>query len=105
VFYRDLLLCQNFHLLSLLFSSGTTTPAPEQLETTSPPTEPAEEEQDEEEEQEEGEGVPGATTENWRARGAKRRKKVVKVSRTTTEAPGNQFYFRGEFGRLSLYTL
>ncbi len=85
------------------FSSGTTTPAPEQLETTSPPTEQAEEEQDEEEE--EGEGVEGATTENWRARGAKRRKKVVKVSKTTTEAPGNQFYFRGEFGRLSLYTL
>ncbi len=49
--------------------------------------------------------MEGATTENWRARGAKRRKKVVKVSKTTTEAPGNQFYFRGEFGRLSLYTL
>jgi hypothetical protein len=92
----------NFYLLSLSFSSGTTTPAPEQLETTtSPPTEQAE--QDEEEE--EGEGVEGVTTENWRARGAKRRKKVVKVSKTTTEAPGNQFYFRGEFGRHSLYTL
>jgi hypothetical protein len=41
--------------------------------------------------------VEGATTENWRARGAKRRKKVVKASKTTTEAPGNQFCFRGEF--------
>ncbi len=88
----------NFYLLPLSFSSGTTTPAPEQLETTSPPTE--QEEQDEEEEQEEG--VEGATTENWRARGAKRRKKVVKVSKTTTEAPGNQFYFRGVLGRHSL---
>jgi hypothetical protein len=74
---------------------GTTTIAPEHLETTSTADE-ADLEADPEDE--------GATTENWRARGAKRRKKVVKGGRTTTTlAPGNKFYVRVGFDFLYFF--
>jgi hypothetical protein len=71
-----------------LFDVTTTTAPADQAETTTSPVEEAELEADPEDE--------GATTENWRARGAKRRKKVVKGGRTTTTtlAPGNMFYVR-----------